>query len=89
MYLDLDETLVQKAMEISGINTQNAVIDMLLNEYIKKNNQKNILKYRGTKIWEDNDVNREKINNDIQVFHKDSDFELLEKETKMKTYKKR
>jgi hypothetical protein len=51
-------------MEISGINTQNAIIDMLLNEYIKKHNQKNILKYRGTKIWKDDDDNQEKINNE-------------------------
>lgn len=63
-YIDLDETLVQKAMEISGITTQNAVIDMLLNEYIKRNNQKNILKYHGTKIWEGDEANREKINDE-------------------------
>jgi hypothetical protein len=25
---------------------------MILNDYIRKNNQKNILKYRGRKIWE-------------------------------------
>jgi Arc/MetJ family transcription regulator len=63
-YIDLDETLIQRAMEISGIDTQNAVINMLLNEYVKKNNQKNILKYRGTKIWDDKDNNCEKINDE-------------------------
>jgi Arc/MetJ family transcription regulator len=50
--IDLDETLVKKAMEISGINTKKAVVNMILNEYIRKNKQKNILKYRGAKIWE-------------------------------------
>jgi Arc/MetJ family transcription regulator len=50
--IDLDETLVKKAMEISGINTKKAVVNMILNEYIRRNNQKNILKYRGKKIWE-------------------------------------
>jgi Arc/MetJ family transcription regulator len=50
--IDLDEILVKKAMEISGIDTKKAVIHMLLSEYIRKNNQKNILKYRGKKIWE-------------------------------------
>jgi Arc/MetJ family transcription regulator len=50
--IDLDETLVKKAMEISGVNTKRAVINMILTDYIKKNNQKNILKYRGKKIWE-------------------------------------
>jgi Arc/MetJ family transcription regulator len=50
--IDLDETLVKKAMEISGANTKKAAINMILSEYIRKNNQKNILKYRGKKIWE-------------------------------------
>ena len=50
--IDLDETLVKRAMEISGINTKKAVVNMILNEYIRRNNQKNILKYRGEKIWE-------------------------------------
>jgi Arc/MetJ family transcription regulator len=50
--IDLDETLVKKAMEISGTNTKKAAINMILSEYIRKNNQKNILKYRGKKIWE-------------------------------------
>ncbi|MDR1949971.1 MAG: type II toxin-antitoxin system VapB family antitoxin [Spirochaetaceae bacterium] len=50
--IDLDETLVEKAMEITGISTKKAVVNMILGEYIRKNNQKNILKYRGEKIWE-------------------------------------
>jgi Arc/MetJ family transcription regulator len=50
--IDLDETLVKKAMEISGTNTKKAAIHMILSEYIRKNKQKNILKYRGKKIWE-------------------------------------
>ncbi|MDR3123808.1 MAG: type II toxin-antitoxin system VapB family antitoxin [Treponema sp.] len=41
--IDLDEVLVKRAMEISGIDTKKAVIHMLLSEYIRKNNQKNIL----------------------------------------------
>ena len=50
--IDLDDTLVEKAMEISGQNTKKAAINTILGEYIRKYNQKNILKYRGTKIWE-------------------------------------
>jgi Arc/MetJ family transcription regulator len=50
--IDLDENLVKKAMEITGMNTKKAVINMILNDYIRRNNQKNILKYRGRKIWE-------------------------------------
>jgi Arc/MetJ family transcription regulator len=50
--IDLDENLVKKAMEITGMNTKKAVVNMILNDYIRRNNQKNILKYRGKKIWE-------------------------------------
>jgi Arc/MetJ family transcription regulator len=50
--IDLDDALVKQAMEISGQNTKKAAINTILSEYIRKYNQKNILKYRGTKIWE-------------------------------------
>jgi Arc/MetJ family transcription regulator len=50
--IDLDDTLVKKAMEISGQSTKKAAINTILSEYIRKYNQKNILKYRGAKIWE-------------------------------------
>ncbi|MDR3336101.1 MAG: type II toxin-antitoxin system VapB family antitoxin [Treponema sp.] len=50
--IDLDENLVKKAMEITGMSTKKAVINMILTDYIRRNNQKNILKYRGKKIWE-------------------------------------
>jgi Arc/MetJ family transcription regulator len=50
--IDLDDNLVKKAMEITGMNTKKAVINMILNDYIRRNNQKNLLKYRGKKIWE-------------------------------------
>jgi Arc/MetJ family transcription regulator len=52
--VELDDTLVKKAMEISGINTKKAVLNMVLKEYIRKNNLKKILKYRGAGIWEGN-----------------------------------
>lgn len=52
--VDLDDTLVKEAMEISGVNTKKAVLNMVLKEYIRKNNLKKILKYRGTNIWEGN-----------------------------------
>jgi Arc/MetJ family transcription regulator len=50
--IDLDENLVKKAMEITGTRTKKAVINMILTDYVRRNNQKNILKYRGKKIWE-------------------------------------
>ena len=52
--IDIDDTLVHEAMVISGINTKKAVINMALEEYIKANNRKKIIKYRGKNIWEGN-----------------------------------
>jgi Arc/MetJ family transcription regulator len=52
--VDLDETLVKEAMKISGIATKKAVLNMALKEYVRKNNLKKILKYRGSNVWEGN-----------------------------------
>ena len=52
--VDLDDTLVAQAMKISGINTKRAVLNMVLKEYIRKNNLKKILKYKGSNVWEGN-----------------------------------
>jgi Arc/MetJ family transcription regulator len=52
--VELDDTLVKEAMKISGINTKKAVLTMVLKEYIRKNNLKEIVKYRGSNIWEGN-----------------------------------
>ena len=52
--LNVDEYLLAQAMEISGIVTPAAVLNFVLQEYLWKVNQKKILKYRGTNIWEGN-----------------------------------
>ncbi|MDR1929100.1 MAG: type II toxin-antitoxin system VapB family antitoxin [Treponema sp.] len=52
--VDLDDILVKEAMKISGMHTKKAVLNMVLKEYIRKNNLKKILKYRGSNIWEGN-----------------------------------
>ncbi|GHV47428.1 DUF2191 domain-containing protein [Spirochaetia bacterium] len=52
--VDLDDALVTQAMKISGINTKRAVLNMVLKEYIRKNNLKRILKYKGSNVWEGN-----------------------------------
>ncbi|GHT60170.1 DUF2191 domain-containing protein [Spirochaetia bacterium] len=52
--VDLDDTLVTQAMKISGINTKRAVLNMVLKEYIRKNNLKRILKYKGSNVWDGN-----------------------------------
>ena len=54
--INLDDSLVTEAMKISGMNTKSAVLDLVLKEYLRKNNIKKILKYRGKKIWE-GDIN--------------------------------
>lgn len=48
------ETLVKEAMQITGIKSESEVIIKALQEYIKKNRQKDMLKYKGTHIWEGN-----------------------------------
>ena len=48
----IDENLLAEAMKASGIDTLDAVLNFVLKEYVQKNNQKKILKYRGTNIWE-------------------------------------
>ena len=52
--LKIDENLLAEAMKTSGINTKAAVLNFVLKEYLRKDNQKKILKYRGTNIWEGN-----------------------------------
>ena len=52
--VDLDELLLAEAMKISGITTKKAVLELVLREYLRKNNMKKILKYRGKNIWEGN-----------------------------------
>ena len=52
--LKIDENLLAEAMKVSGIGTKAAVLNFALKEYLRKNDQKKILKYRGTNIWEGN-----------------------------------
>jgi len=48
----IDETLLEEAMRISGASTKAAVLNLALKEYLRKNNLKKILNYRGKNIWE-------------------------------------
>jgi len=50
----IDDNLLAEAMKISGMETKAAVLNLALKEYLRKNNLKNILKYRGKNIWEGN-----------------------------------
>ncbi|MBR0033180.1 MAG: type II toxin-antitoxin system VapB family antitoxin [Treponema sp.] len=48
------ESLVKEAMQITGIQTENEVIIRALKEYIRLNRQLEILKYKGSHVWEGN-----------------------------------
>ncbi|MDR0442611.1 MAG: type II toxin-antitoxin system VapB family antitoxin [Treponema sp.] len=48
----IDDNLLAEAMKISGMDTKAAVLNLALKEYLRKNNLKKILHYRGKNIWE-------------------------------------
>jgi len=52
--VDLDDVLVKKAMKITHISTKRALINKALEELIKSNSRKGMLKYFDSGIWEGN-----------------------------------
>jgi Arc/MetJ family transcription regulator len=52
--IDLDDVLVKKAMKITQLSTKKALIHKALEELIKSNNRKGMLKYIDSGIWEGN-----------------------------------
>ncbi len=46
------ELLVKEAMQITGIKSESEVIIKALQDYIRKYRQNEILKYKGSNIWE-------------------------------------
>ena len=52
--IEIDDSLLAEAMKISGMDTKAAVLNLALKEYLRKNELKKILKYRGKNIWEGN-----------------------------------
>ena len=52
--IELDDVLVKKAMELTHISTKKALINKALEELIKSNNRKGMLKYIDSGIWEGN-----------------------------------
>jgi Arc/MetJ family transcription regulator len=52
--IDLDDVLVEKAMNLTKISTKKALINKALEELIRANNLKGILKYENSGIWEGN-----------------------------------
>ena len=52
--IELDVDLVKKAMEVSHINTIKEVVHYSLQELIKLNKRKDLLKLKGMVKWEGN-----------------------------------
>jgi Arc/MetJ family transcription regulator len=52
--IELDDVLVKKAMNITKIPTKKALIHKALEELIKSNTRKGMLKYMDSGIWEGN-----------------------------------
>ena len=52
--VELDDNLVKKAMALTKISTKKALINKALEELIKSNTRKGILKYMDSGIWEGN-----------------------------------
>jgi len=50
--IELDDMLVKKAMKITHISTKKALINKALEELIKSNNRKEMLKYIDSNVWE-------------------------------------
>ena len=52
--VELDDVLVKRAMKITNTSTKKAVIHKALEELIKSNTRKGILKFMDSGIWEGN-----------------------------------
>jgi Arc/MetJ family transcription regulator len=50
--IELDDTLVKKAMELTKISTKKALVNKALEELIKSNTRKKMLKFIDSGIWE-------------------------------------
>ena len=52
--VEIETNLINEAMTISGLNMPVAVINIALQEFVRGNNRRKILTYRGKNIWEGN-----------------------------------
>ena len=59
--VELDDVLVKKAMDLTQISTKKALINKALEELIKSNTRKKMLKYIDSDIWEGNLVDMRKM----------------------------
>ena len=50
--VDIDETLMKRAMAVSDLKTKKAIINAALREFIRANAYDLIMKYQGEIAWE-------------------------------------
>jgi Arc/MetJ family transcription regulator len=50
--INLDDGLVRKGLEITGLRTKRELVDLALKELIRKEDQKSILSLEGAIRWE-------------------------------------
>jgi Arc/MetJ family transcription regulator len=50
--IDLDEGLVTRGLQLSGLRTKKELVNLALREFIRKNDQKKILELRGKIQWQ-------------------------------------
>ena len=52
--VELDDALIKKAMDLTKIPTKKGVINKALEELVKSNTRKEMLKYLDSGVWEGN-----------------------------------
>jgi Arc/MetJ family transcription regulator len=50
--IDLDESLVKRALKLSGLRTKKDLVNMALREFLRRKDQKKILELRGKIHWQ-------------------------------------
>lgn len=50
--IDLDENLIIRGLQLSGLRTKKDLVNMALKEFIRRKDQKKILELRGKIRWE-------------------------------------
>ena len=50
--IDLDESLVTRGLQISGLRTKKDLVNLALREFVRKKDQKKILELRGKVEWQ-------------------------------------
>ena len=50
--IDLDDSLVTRALELSGLRTKKDLVNLALKEFVRRKDQKKILDLRGKIQWQ-------------------------------------